>query len=447
MKLTKKQTEALDILEDNETEELLYGGAAGGAKSALGCYWQIKRRFKYPGSRGFIGRAVAKTLKDTTLKTFFEVAGMQGLKRGSHFELTGPWDKENPNCIMFENSSMIFLRDLFLYPSDPDFDDLGSLEITDAFVDECGQVVQLAKDTLKVRIRYGLNKWNLIPKILYGTNPNKTWPYIEFYRPFKEGTLPKHRKFLQAFVHDNPYAPDAYVKSLASMPEGAQKQRLYLGNWEYDDDPAALIDYDKILNCFTNTWIAVSGDPCITADIARFGDDKTVIGVWNGFGVKMYSYRGLDVTESAKKIKEYQERFKVPNSRTIVDEDGVGGGVVDILKCPGFVNNSSPILNESGPLPGVVENYQNLKSQCYFRLAQRINSGGLYINCDDPTEKQLIIQELEQVKQHNMDKDSKRQVLPKDKVKEIIGRSPDFADTLMMREWFELLPKRNWVVV
>jgi phage terminase large subunit len=32
-------------------------------------------------------------------------------------------------------------------------------------------------------------------------------------------------------------------------------------------------------------------------------------------------------------------------------------------------------------------------------------------------------------------------VLPKDKVKELIGRSPDFADTLMMREWFELKPK------
>ena len=74
-------------------------------------------------------------------------------------------------------------------------------------------------------------------------------------------------------------------------------------------------------------------------------------------------------------------------------------------------------------------------------MADRINGSGLYIDCKDANVKRLIIQELEQVKQHNMDKDAKKQVLPKDKVKELIGRSPDFADTLMMREWFELKPK------
>jgi phage terminase large subunit len=93
------------------------------------------------------------------------------------------------------------------------------------------------------------------------------------------------------------------------------------------------------------------------------------------------------------------------------------------------------------------ENYTNLKSQCYFRLAERINKGGLFIDCDDIEIKQAVIQELEQVKQYNMDKDGKRQVLPKDKVKELIGRSPDFADTLMMREWFELAPKNDLVML
>ena len=44
MKLTKKQTKALDALEDKTTTELLFGGGAGGGKSALGCYWQIKNR-------------------------------------------------------------------------------------------------------------------------------------------------------------------------------------------------------------------------------------------------------------------------------------------------------------------------------------------------------------------------------------------------------------------
>jgi len=437
MNLSYKQTEALDILEDDQTEELMFGGAAGGGKSGLGCYWQIKRRYKYPGSRGFIGRAVFKTLKDTTLKTFFEVSEMIGLKRGKHFDLTGSWDKENANCIVFDNGSLIFLRDLFHYPADPDFDDLGSLEITDAFIDECGQVVQLAKDTLKVRIRYGLTKWNLIPKILYGTNPVKSWPYQQFYRPSKEGKLPPDKKFIQSFVTDNPYVPEAYIKSLDNMSEGPQKQRLRFGNWEYDDDPATLIEYEKILDCFTNNWLNVSGRACITCDVARFGTDKTVIGVWNGWGVRLYAYHGLSVSQTANKVKEFQTKYQVGNSETIADEDGVGGGVVDILGCRGFVNNSRPV-----EIPGkATENFSNLKSQCYFHLAERINKGGLFIDCNDDLIKGQIIEELEQVKQHNMDKDSKRAVLPKDKVKELIGRSPDFADTIMMREWFELTPK------
>jgi hypothetical protein len=135
-------------------------------------------------------------------------------------------------------------------------------------------------------------------------------------------------------------------------------------------------------------------------------------------------------------------------SDVIVDEDGIGGGVVDILRCKGFVNNSTPLPGPDMPIMDRMgnvkaDNFINLKSQCYFKLADRINSNGLFIECEENL-KQTIIEELEQVKQYNMDKDNKKQVMPKDKVKELIGRSPDFSDTLMMREWFELTPK--WVI-
>jgi phage terminase large subunit len=38
-------------------------------------------------------------------------------------------------------------------------------------------------------------------------------------------------------------------------------------------------------------------------------------------------------------------------------------------------------------------------------------------------------------------------VLPKEKVKEIIGRSPDFSDAMMMRMYFELVPKKKFVAI
>ena len=82
MELSIKQTIALDLLEDKSTNEILFGGGAGGGKTALGCYWQLKQRLKYPNTRGLIGRAVLKTLKETTLVSFFQVAKMQGEIKG-----------------------------------------------------------------------------------------------------------------------------------------------------------------------------------------------------------------------------------------------------------------------------------------------------------------------------------------------------------------------------
>jgi hypothetical protein len=151
----------------------------------------------------------------------------------------------------------------------------------------------------------------------------------------------------------------------------------------------------------------------------------------------LFPFKGYSITQTADKIRELQRQYQIPIGNVIADEDGVGGGLVDTISCKGFVNNSRPLDN---PITHIPDNYANLKSQCYYRLADRINKGGVYIDCPDIEMKQDIIQELEQVKQYNMDKDGKKQVVPKDKIKELIGRSPDYADTLMMREWFDLKP-------
>jgi len=428
--LTEKQTVAIDLLEDGVTREVLFGGAAGGAKSFLGCYWQIKRRWQYAGTRGLIGRAHLKTLKDTTLKTMMEVQALCGLRRGVHWDLTGSNDKENPNSIVYSNGSVILLRDLFAYPSDPDFDELGSLEITDAFVDECGQVTNGVRTTLTTRLRFKLDQYGLIPKILYASNPTKGWAYNDFYLPNKEGRLIDSRAYVPAFVTDNPNAPESYIKLLDEMPEGAQKQRLRWGNWEYDDDPSALIEYDNIVYSFRNT--GELGQKYISCDYARYGSDTTVIIIWNGLHGTIKQFKGLSTVKAAELIRGLQNEHGVSTNNVIVDEDGVGGGVVDILGCKGFINNSR----------AVDENFDNLKSQCYFKLADAINGRKVGISCD-PNHEPLISQELEQVKQKSVDATQKKGVISKDVVKQYIGRSPDFSDALAMRFYFEVGVKKG----
>ena len=430
MKLSIKQTQAIDYLEDNKTNELLFGGGAGGGKSILGCYWQIKQRYRYPETRGLIGRASLKTLKETTLQSFFYVAKQQDLVAGRDYKYN-----QQSNIIYFPNGSQILLKDLFLYPSDPNFDELGSLEITDAFIDECNQVVEKAKNVVKSRIRYNLDQNNLIPKILMTCNPAKNWVYTTFYNPNKDNSLPDNKKFIQSLLTDNPKISKHYRENLLSLDTNSRERLLY-GNWEYDDDPTVLIQYESIINCFSNTFVE-SGNKYITADIARYGRDKTVIGVWDGWRlvkVATIDKSGLDYV--ADEIKKLANQHQVTLLNIIVDEDGVGGGVKDFLKCKGFVNNSSPVTQGNQ-----VANFTNLKSQCYFGLADKINKNEVYFSFDG-THKEKTIEELQYVKQAKFDSDGKKAVLRKEDVKESLGRSPDYSDMIMMRYYFELAPKQ-----
>lgn len=430
MILLPKQEHAVYYLKDTETEEILYGGAAGGGKSALGCLWLIEMCQSYPGSRWLMGRSKLKALKETTLNTFFELISILKIANQFHYN-------DNKGVITHQNGSEILLKDLFLYPADPNFDSLGSLEITGAFVDECNQVVYKAWQIVKSRIRYKLNEFGLTPKMLGTCNPAKNWVYSVFYKPSRDKTLENYRKFIQALPRDNPHLHPSYLQALLRLDTNT-KERLFFGNWEYDDDPASLISFDKIQNVFTNSFIT-GGEKFISADIARFGSDNTMIGVWDGMRLeKIVRIEKNKVTEAANKIKELAHIYSVPLKNIVVDDDGVGGGVVDILDCIGFVNNSSPLINKETKEP---ENYNHLKSQCYFKLAEVINKSELYINNQEF--KELIIEELEQVKQYNMDKDGKKQVVPKDIVKQTLGRSPDYSDMLMMRMWFELRIKRD----
>jgi len=429
MHLSEKQTQAIELIEDNKTKEIIYGGGAGSGKTALGVYSILKNALKYDGSRWLIGRAVLKTLKETTLNSFYDVCRMQGLKAGTHYQYNA-----QSNIITFQNGSTILLKDLFLYPSDPNFDELGSLEITGAFIDECNQVSEKAWNIVKSRIRYKIDEFGLIPKMLGTCNPAKGFVYNNFYKPHKEGKLEDDKAFIQALATDNHFISPHYIESLKTLDKKS-KERLLYGNWEYDDNDNALIEYDKIVDLFTNEHLP-SGKGYISADIARFGKDKTIIMVWSGFRViEIHKLANKATNEVAAYIKHLAKKHSIPYSQIICDEDGVGGGVVD-YGFKGFVNNSKALTG----------NYINLKSECYYKLAELINQAGVWVMSEDVTIRKELTEELEWVQRHNADKDGKLAVLPKDKVKEHLGRSPDISDALMMRMWFEL-KKFEFVVI
>lgn len=401
------------------------GEKAGGGKSALGVLWLIEQCQAYPGTRWLMGRSKLKTLKETTLNTFFELTSNLKLSTSYNYN-------SQTGVITWTNGSEILLKDLYSYPADPNFDSLGSLEITGAFIDECNQISFKAWQIVTSRIRYKLNEYNLTPKILGTCNPAKNWTYSKFYIPTAAGTINETRKFIQSLPTDNPNLPPSYLDSLLALDENS-KQRLYYGNWEFDNDPARLIDFDKIQNIFTNDFVD-AGDMYISADIARYGSDKMVILVWSGFRViEIFTLDKSSITETAEAIKSLMNKHRVPLSNVVADEDGVGGGVVDIVRCKGFVNNSKALKEENNNVE-----YQNLKTQCYYKLAELIQANKLFIDCNNADIQDVISKELEQVKRDKIDQDGKLRILPKEKVKELIGHSPDYSDALAMRFYFDL---------
>jgi len=384
-----------------------------------------------------------KSLNETTLKTFFEVARAWGLKEGVHFKYNIVH-----SYIRFFNGSEILLKELDYMPSDPLFDRLGSLEISFVFIDEANQVTAKAKNVIISRIRHKLDEFGIIPKALFTSNPCKNWPYIEFYKPFKSGKLLPYRKFVQALATDNPFVSRHYIENLLKLDINS-KERLLKGNWEYDDDPNKLFEYNTILDLFTNT-AKHSTEFFVSCDAARIGKDKAVIMLWRGLQiVKVWVIDKCPITGFGHDVMSLEERlfnicakYGVRRSHVVVDEDGMGGGIIDSFSgCKGFVNNSSPVQpREASRDESLRVNYQNLKTQCYFEFARQAENGTIGIRDGAMTieTKEALIEELEQIKQKDADKDGKIKLVGKDVIKELIGRSPDISDTIMMRMIFLL---------
>ena len=74
----RKQKEAYAKLKDSKTKYILYGGAAGGGKSWIGCEWEMQCGYYLPGTRWFIGRNNLKDTRESVLITWGKVAKAHG---------------------------------------------------------------------------------------------------------------------------------------------------------------------------------------------------------------------------------------------------------------------------------------------------------------------------------------------------------------------------------
>ena len=431
-KFHNKQKRALKALlnSENGVNEILYGGAAGGGKSWVGCFFIIFMALNYPETRYLIGRAKLLSLKQTTLKTFWDVCKWLNLKKGIHYTYNG-----QVNEIKFFNGSEVILKDLFMYPSDPDFDSLGSLEITAAFIDEVNQITEKAKNIVISRIRYKLDENNLIPKTFMSCNPAKNWVYNSFYKPYTENKLEPFRLFIEALAKDNEYISRHYLENLMRLDK-VSRNRLALGLWEYSDE-LSMFDFVKIQETISRKR-KVTGDRFfISADIARLGKDKTIIVVVSNTleVVQLIELEKKKTNQVAKAIKKIKDFYNVDEYDIAIDTDGVGGGVMDQLEEMNILNAVS-IVNNSKAKNGA--NYENLKTQLYFKLAEMFESDRIAFNKITDEQAEKITQEVQVLRREKVEQDGRVCMTRKAEVKALLSRSPDYSDALAYAMYFFL---------
>lgn len=436
LKPTYKQHLAYEALKDENKKYVVFGGGAGGGKSWLGAEWLIQMCLLYAKTKWFIGRVELTSLMASSYVTFQKVCKYHKIS-SDLWKLNGKW-----NYIEFYNGSRINLIDVKMKPSDPMYERIGSTEYTGGWGEEVGEWNFDAYDVLKSRIGRHMNKeYGIKSTFLLTCNPKKNFLYTQFYKKWKEGTLPDNCAFIQALYRDNPYTADEYGENLNELKSESKKARLRDGNWEYDEDPSKIMIYDAIIDIFTNN-IKKGEDKYIIVDAAGEGKDKATLYLWEGWVVsKIKQIDQCTSNELEQAIIDFCNENQVPRSKTIVDKTGLGWAIPGHLSCKGFISQNSAIqspeyLRDTKINAHMKANYANLRSQCSFLLAEKVNKREISII---PQEyREVIIEECEVIKEINEDSEKPLRVIGKDDIKEAIGRSPDHFDNLMMRMYFEL---------
>lgn len=182
-------------------------------------------------------------------------------------------------------------------------------------------------------------------------------------------------------------------------------------------------------------------DPIIVGvDVARFGDDRSVIFVRQGRDARtigFQTFRGIDTMELAARVAQ----TFIDNNATItfVDEGGVGGGVVDRLHALGIsvrgVNFGGKadrgVLSETG---AAGERYANKRAEMWGVMRHWLKSGGA-IPDDQSLRDDLISVE------YGFKADGEILLEKKDEMKRRGLASPDLADALALTFAWPVAPR------
>lgn len=232
--------------------------------------------------------------------------------------------------------------------------------------------------------------------------------------------------------------PKSAVNSVVSLADiDASKERFLVETFKRFC-LARMLDQDRHgsqdIYAFTDEQVCRLYTPTdgvleLGVDVARFGDDATVIRPKRGRYLLPYRMvRGFDTQEVTGAIIAMVRDMRVGDERVLVKVDGIGygAGVVDALRREEFRRMVEVVDVNVSERSDDPERWPNLRSQLWFSIPDFFASGGCLHDARGDEDGKLDSELLTPT--YKIDPQGRQVVEPKSDTKQRLGRSPDRAD-------------------
>jgi hypothetical protein len=175
---------------------------------------------------------------------------------------------------------------------------------------------------------------------------------------------------------------------------------------------------------------AASAPVVLSLDPARYGPDESILLVKAGPVVReIIGWRKKGTAESAGRVLAYLDEHELSRTETrvVVDEPGLGGGVLDALEEQG----ANVKAYNGGRKAGNPKRFLNTRAQAFWKLRKRLECGQLALPEDEKLSDELCSIRW------RVNSSGLVQIEPKDRLRARIGRSCDRADALAAALWAE----------
>lgn len=236
-------------------------------------------------------------------------------------------------------------------------------------------------------------------------------------------------------------AYDWVEKRKAAWGEDDPLYKIFVKAEFVPDSEMVVVPYNFVVNAF-NYLGEMGSTISIGVDVARKGTDSTVLTAVSGSRVlEIERTTGNDLMTVVGLVVNFvrtlKETYKLPVVAIKVDTIGVGAGVYDRLVELDLEDLELPVIGvNNAETKSVVENerYLNVRAEMAWAFRNKMQTGQIglaALNVSDNDIREYVRGDI-QAMRFKISSSGKIQIVDKDELKQILGRSPDYWDSLVL---------------